>query len=323
MPFDESLEVFKRLLGICDHGGGDALGGRRSQRLGHRSRTGDVRPRRDRVGNRADAKNLPAEGLIDFEGPLHGFPQVGPPRVGVTVGEPVLIQIRSNYGPAISGLGDRTARGFLSAVYQPLGATDWYEGNADSAGELLAPAQTPTGNGALTTLMGYYNINDRVDMYRIRITSPGSFQATAASVPTGAGAFFYLFNPSGKNLAQGTTLNGAPAAGEYYLAVTPGGMTPVDENFSSLTPGSGGVLADWLGFGLTGIQAYTVTLTGAAVVSPACTADFNNVNGVTVQDIFDFLTAWLAGNPSADFNHVNGVTVQDIFDFLTAWLAGC
>ncbi len=54
-----------------------------------------------------------------------------------------------------------------------------------------------------------------------------------------------------------------------------------------------------------------------------CKADFNGVNGVTVQDIFDFLTAWLAGSPSADFNGVNGVTVQDIFDFLTAWLAGC
>ncbi len=54
-----------------------------------------------------------------------------------------------------------------------------------------------------------------------------------------------------------------------------------------------------------------------------CPANFNQVNGVTVQDIFDFLTAWLAGNTSADFNHVNGVTVQDIFDFLTAWLAGC
>ncbi len=58
-------------------------------------------------------------------------------------------------------------------------------------------------------------------------------------------------------------------------------------------------------------------------VGAACPADFNGVNGVTVQDIFDFLTAWLAGSPSADFNHVNGVTVQDIFDFLTAWLAGC
>ncbi len=54
-----------------------------------------------------------------------------------------------------------------------------------------------------------------------------------------------------------------------------------------------------------------------------CPADFNGVNGVTVQDIFDFLTAWLAGSSSANFNGVNGVTVQDIFDFLTAWLAGC
>ncbi len=54
-----------------------------------------------------------------------------------------------------------------------------------------------------------------------------------------------------------------------------------------------------------------------------CPADFNNANGVTVQDIFDFLTAWLAGNAEADFNNINGVTVQDIFDFLTAWLAGC
>ncbi len=56
---------------------------------------------------------------------------------------------------------------------------------------------------------------------------------------------------------------------------------------------------------------------------PTCPCDFNGVNGVTVQDIFDFLTAWLAGNASADFNHAHGVTVQDIFDFLTCWLAGC
>ncbi len=77
-------------------------------------------------------------------------------------------------------------------------------------------------------------------------------------------------------------------------------------------------------------QANCTTLGGsfkgpgtACNASTCCPADFNGVNGVTVQDIFDFLTAWLAGNSSADFNHVNGVTVQDIFDFLTAWLAGC
>ena len=47
------------------------------------------------------------------------------------------------------------------------------------------------------------------------------------------------------------------------------------------------------------------------------------VNGLNVQDIFDFLTAWFAGMPAADFNHVNGLSVQDIFDFLGAWFAGC
>jgi hypothetical protein len=81
------------------------------------------------------------------------------------------------------------------------------------------------------------------------------------------------------------------------------------------------------------LGAYNVVITsgcGAAIsnevtlaIGNACAADFNGVNGVTVQDIFDFLTAWLAGSPSANFNGVNGVTVQDIFDFLTAWLAGC
>ncbi len=57
--------------------------------------------------------------------------------------------------------------------------------------------------------------------------------------------------------------------------------------------------------------------------APYCYADFNGLNGTTVQDIFDFLTAWLDGNPSADVNQINGVTVQDIFDFLTLWLNGC
>jgi hypothetical protein len=63
---------------------------------------------------------------------------------------------------------------------------------------------------------------------------------------------------------------------------------------------------------------------------PPCTADFNGVGGVSVQDVFDFLADWssqVTGGPiiiaSADFNGVGGVSVQDIFDFLAAWNAGC
>ena len=44
---------------------------------------------------------------------------------------------------------------------------------------------------------------------------------------------------------------------------------------------------------------------------------------LTVNDIFDFLAAWFAGNPNADFNGIGGTNIQDIFDFLAAWFAGC
>ncbi len=54
-----------------------------------------------------------------------------------------------------------------------------------------------------------------------------------------------------------------------------------------------------------------------------CPADFNGSGTLTVQDIFDFLAAWFASNPTADFNGSGGNTVQDIFDFLSAWFAGC
>jgi hypothetical protein len=54
-----------------------------------------------------------------------------------------------------------------------------------------------------------------------------------------------------------------------------------------------------------------------------CPANFNLLNGLTVQDIFDFLNAWFASDVRCDFNHVDGVNVQDIFDFLNAWFAGC
>ncbi len=64
------------------------------------------------------------------------------------------------------------------------------------------------------------------------------------------------------------------------------------------------------------------TPSAAATLQP-CIADYNCTGVVTVQDIFDYLTAWFAGNLNADVNASGTLTVQDIFDYLTAWFVGC
>lgn len=56
---------------------------------------------------------------------------------------------------------------------------------------------------------------------------------------------------------------------------------------------------------------------------PHCSADFNGVGGVTVQDIFDFLVAYFANDARADVNLSGSVSLQDIFDYLTTYFAGC
>ena len=79
--------------------------------------------------------------------------------------------------------------------------------------------------------------------------------------------------------------------------------------------------------GDTGSYTCTATSTCSTTSNPAtvsvCVADFNCSGAVTVQDIFDFLSAWFAHASSADVNGSGTVTVQDIFDFLNAWFAGC
>ncbi len=67
-----------------------------------------------------------------------------------------------------------------------------------------------------------------------------------------------------------------------------------------------------------GANILRVRYVGVTGTCPACPADFNGVNGLEVNDIFDFLSAWFAGDPRGDFNGTGGTTVNDIFDFLSA-----
>ncbi len=65
------------------------------------------------------------------------------------------------------------------------------------------------------------------------------------------------------------------------------------------------------------------TFTSPGVLFEFCFADYNESGTVSVQDIFDFLAAYFAGDLRADFNGSGLLSVQDIFDFLAAYFAGC
>lgn len=69
--------------------------------------------------------------------------------------------------------------------------------------------------------------------------------------------------------------------------------------------------------GVCGGQA----VSGAAVVVVRV-ADFNGSGTTTVQDLFDFLSAYFAMDPRADVNGSGTWTVQDIFDYLGAYFRG-
>ncbi len=65
--------------------------------------------------------------------------------------------------------------------------------------------------------------------------------------------------------------------------------------------------------------------TGGSTTIPCCYADYNKTGGITVNDIFDFLSDWFAGSRYANTGGNGGpasLAVQNIFDFLSAWFAG-
>jgi hypothetical protein len=132
---------------------------------------------------------------------------------------------------------------------------------------------------------------------------PNTTGATGYSFTLSSGA--WNSSPNGVTPAVRIEDNSAPAtgaccAGSTCSVVAAGACTGTNTRFA----GAG------------------VACNAVGAVTPCCKADFNQSGGVSVQDIFDFLAAWFAGDPHADFNG-GGVGVQDIFDFLAAWFSGC
>lgn len=131
--------------------------------------------------------------------------------------------------------------------------------------------------------------------------------------------------------------NGEIFAGGYFAEMD--GM-----NVGSIARWSGG---GWhaLGTGVSGLVAALAVDSGGDLIAcgifqtagpeistfiarwssrTGCPADFDcSLGAPTVQDLFDFLSAFFSADPSADFNGVGGVSVQDLFDFVNAYFSGC
>ena len=78
-----------------------------------------------------------------------------------------------------------------------------------------------------------------------------------------------------------------------------------------------------------GVASNTVITTSNTAIGlwlwrpAACPCDINSSGALSVQDVFDFLSVYFAGDDRGDFNRSGQCTVQDIFDYLAAYFAGC
>lgn len=78
------------------------------------------------------------------------------------------------------------------------------------------------------------------------------------------------------------------------------------------------------GGGSVGVFQGAATTCGVAGnPTTCCPANFDGAGGLVVADVFAYLNAWFAGDPSTDFNASGALEVADIFAFLNAWFAGC
>ncbi|MCC6320680.1 MAG: hypothetical protein IT438_04495 [Phycisphaerales bacterium] len=62
---------------------------------------------------------------------------------------------------------------------------------------------------------------------------------------------------------------------------------------------------------------------GSTCTAPTCCQADLDSNGLSIQDLFDYLDYWFALDPRAEFDLFAGVELGDLFAFLDAYFAGC
>ncbi len=141
-----------------------------------------------------------------------------------------------------------------------------------------------------------------------------SFLAATLAVPTNVTSQWYRRgNGPETAITDGPTAWGSTITGATDTFLTISNLRPTDRMFYYVCKAT---------------NSCGTTTSDSAFVR-FCPADFDcsggagGTGGITVQDIFAFLSAWFAQNPAADFDGNGSIAVPDIFAFLAAWFAGC
>jgi hypothetical protein len=168
---------------------------------------------------------------------------------------------------------------------------------------LLSPAFDLSGASA-TTYIGYWRWSantagaaPNADVFTVDLSSNGGASWTNGEV----------VGPAGEETSGGW----------FYHEFRPADIAPLTATMRMR------FVASDLGAGSIVEAAIDDLSINMVLCSDACQADFDQNGTVEVPDIFAFLSAWFAGQPSADIDGVAGIAVPDIFAFLGLWFAGC
>jgi hypothetical protein len=259
---------------------------------------------------------------------------------GTTVGTQTQITVTNNTHPVMQGVALGNVTMFTSNQTLSYGT-----GNFSAPVQILATrVGQPTQAMVMvadrgTTMIGNYILPGRRVFLFLGDTNYTAANATARLVLDNAVCWAIGLNPTittqppNVNVPTGqTAMMTVGAAGQSPLsyqwrkggvAVANGGRVS-GATTATLTI-TGALASDTGSYSVvvTNSCGSTTSLGGVLRVGVACVGDFNGSGALSVQDIFDFLTAYFAGSMSADFNFSGSVTVQDIFDFLGAYFAGC